>query len=126
VPLVATYEDEHVLNATIYSKSVLRAAAGMISKLRDHVDYFPAYEFITGNFNKGKYFKENLRDIEPNGVSYVMSHFKKNYLRTDTQVGSPKPTKQPTIEPELNIKNYEDGLSNITCDEELLDKIYKR
>ena len=48
VPLVATATDEHVLMATTYSKSVLRAAAGEVATREPSVTYFPAFEIVTG------------------------------------------------------------------------------
>ena len=40
VPLIATYEDEHVLQATILSKAALRVVAGGAEQTFDHVGYF--------------------------------------------------------------------------------------
>ena len=125
VPLVATYEREHVLNATTYSKSVLRAAAGMVAKIRNYVDYFPSYELITGNFNRAKFYKDNLREIEPDGVSYVMSHFVNNYLNKSSITEPPPSLDSSGHAPSPNIEKYQADISNIICDEELLDKIYR-
>ena len=41
VPLVATAGDDHVLVATTYSKSVLRAVAGQLAEQFDDLAYFP-------------------------------------------------------------------------------------
>jgi len=79
VPLIATFEDEHVLSATTYSKSVLRAAAGEIAKANANVAYFPSYEIVTGSFNRGRYFREDLRQVTSAGVDHVMSVFLKHY-----------------------------------------------
>ncbi|MBU3568575.1 GSCFA domain-containing protein [Polynucleobacter alcilacus] len=125
VPLVATYEDEHVLLATTYSKSVLRAAAGNVAKIRDFVDYFPAYELITGNFNKAQYYKENLREVTEAGVEYVMSHFTSNYLSGYDQTIKEADLNQSKNLDSEEIKKYKDSVENVFCDEELLEKIYK-
>jgi len=79
VPLIATFEDEHVLSATTYSKSVLRAAAGEIARANANVAYFPSYEIVTGSFNRGRYFAEDLRQVTSAGVDHVMSVFLKHY-----------------------------------------------
>ena len=79
VPLTATYTDEHVLVATTHSKSILRAAASALTAKHDHVYYFPAYEIITGNFNRGRYYNNNLRTIAPEGVAHVMRVFDETY-----------------------------------------------
>jgi len=75
VPLTATASENHVLSATIYSKSILRAVAGRLSELYENVDYFPSYEIITSNASRINFFEENLRSVKPEGVEYVMKHF---------------------------------------------------
>ncbi|GAB3526584.1 hypothetical protein GCM10027402_25500 [Arthrobacter monumenti] len=75
VPLAATASGEHVLSATTYSKSVLRAVAGDLSEGREDTDYFPSYEIITGGPARGMFFDETLRNVTPQGVQTVMSHF---------------------------------------------------
>lgn len=47
VPLDTTFSGQDVLLANSYSKSVLRAVAGVISQESDTIDYFPAYEIVT-------------------------------------------------------------------------------
>lgn len=84
VPLVATARrSEHVLAATTYSKSVLRVAAEMLRERFNHVHYFPSYEVITGNYNRGEYYADNLRDVVEKGVEHVMRLF----MRHATQRG---------------------------------------
>lgn len=80
VPLVATYSNNHVLSATSYSKSALRVVAEEIVNKTDRVAYFPSYEIVTGQHNKGIFFEKDLREIKPDGVKHVMSIFKKHYL----------------------------------------------
>lgn len=75
VPLVATASGEHVLAATIYSKSVLRAVAGQLFQEQDNIDYFPSYEIITSALSKGSFFENNLRSVRPGGVSAAMNAF---------------------------------------------------
>lgn len=75
VPLVATASDQHVLVATTYSKSVLRAAAGQIYQQYDDVDYFPSYEIIASHFSRGMFFHPNLRSVTQAGVEAVMRVF---------------------------------------------------
>lgn len=75
VPLTATATGEHVLVATTYSKSVLRAVAGQFAAQRDDCDYFPSYEIIIGHPGKGVFFERNLRNVSQAGVDFVMGHF---------------------------------------------------
>ena len=75
VPLTATASQNHVLAATVYSKSVLRAVAGDLVNIYPNVDYFPSYELIVSNATKNNFFEENLRTVKSEGVQYVMNHF---------------------------------------------------
>jgi len=75
VPLVATAEDQHVLLATVYSKSVLRVAAETVARRVTGVAYFPSYEIITGPQARGAYFADDLRSVTEAGVDRVMNLF---------------------------------------------------
>ncbi len=75
VPLTATASGQHVLTASSYSKSVLRAAAGSVAGDDDRIDYFPSYEIITHPVFRGMFFAPNMRSVEPAGVRTVMEHF---------------------------------------------------
>lgn len=74
VPLTATASGDHVLPATIYSKSVLRAVAGDFAASDERIDYFPSYEIITGAPARAAFFEPNLRSVAPQGVALVMEH----------------------------------------------------
>lgn len=75
VPLTATMSSEHVMAATVYSKSVLRAVAGELYHSYDDIDYFPSYEIITGALSKGVFFEDNLRSVTEAGVGTAMRIF---------------------------------------------------
>ncbi|MFT0869170.1 GSCFA domain-containing protein [Pseudomonas sp. CAM1A] len=75
VPLTASATGEHVLSATTYSKSVLRAVAGQLCQDLPEVDYFPSYEIITGTPFKGAFYQPNQREVTPEGVAFVMRQF---------------------------------------------------
>jgi hypothetical protein len=80
VPLAATgHADQHVLSATTYSKSVLRAACGEISGARPLVAYMPSYEIITGSHARGRYFADDLRSVTEAGVRHVMRVFLQHF-----------------------------------------------
>lgn len=74
VPLTATATPQHVLTATTYSKSTLRAVAGDLAERAD-ADYFPSYEIITGFPYRGMFFEPNMRSVSPHGVNHVMNSF---------------------------------------------------
>jgi hypothetical protein len=75
VPLTATAAEKHVLVATTYSKSTLRAVAGSLADSREDTDYFPSYEIITGAPYRAMFYDPNMRTVTPKGVDHVMSHF---------------------------------------------------
>ena len=75
VPLAATASGQHVLPATIYSKSVLRAAAQEAAEDLAQVFYFPSYEIVTGPQARGRFFADDLREVTEAGVEHVMRIF---------------------------------------------------
>jgi hypothetical protein len=75
VPLVATMEPRHVLQATTYSKSVLRVAAEEMVRRYDNVHYFASYEVITATKTAGTYFASDARSVTAEGVARAMELF---------------------------------------------------
>jgi len=75
VPLTATNSANHVLVATSYSKSVLRAVAGTLASTMADVDYFPSYEIVAAPPFRGTFYQANQRNLASHGVAAVMDHF---------------------------------------------------
>ena len=75
VPLAATYSNEHVLIATQYSKSVLRAVAGSLASEDSDIDYFPSFEIISSPPFRGTFYQPDQRHVTEQGVSHVMDNF---------------------------------------------------
>jgi hypothetical protein len=75
VPLTATASAEHVLVATTYSKSVLRAVAGSLAERLPDCHYFPSFELIASHPARGMFFNPDLRSVNDRGVGFVMEHF---------------------------------------------------
>ncbi len=75
VPLTATAANRHVLQSTIYSKSVLRAVTGELEEKFPNIDYFPSFEIVTNPASRGIFYNENLRTVRDEGVEIVMKHF---------------------------------------------------
>jgi hypothetical protein len=75
VPLTATRSGQHVLVATMASKSILRAVAGQLERNDPGVDYFPSYEIISSPPFRGAFFEANLRGVASSGVGFVMDSF---------------------------------------------------
>lgn len=113
VPLVATYEDRHVLTSTTYSKSALRSAADYIVRRYPQAEYFPSYEIITGNYIKSAYYESDLRSVREEGVSHVMRLFMEHY--------SSEVTHAKFMESDEKQLNAAAKNNAVICDEEALD-----
>ena len=123
VPLIASYEDRHVLVSTTYSKAALRAAADSIVRRNSHCDYFPSFEIITGNFNHSEYYESDLRSIRSIGVDHVMRLFMKHYAgEGETQAASVSVASANISAIEERIMKETDAINQVVCDEELLDQ----
>jgi len=110
VALSASYADRHVLVSNTYSKAVLRVAAERISQQYACCDYFPSYEIITGSFNRGRYYADDLRTVTPEGVNHVMRVFLHHYANVES---SPK-----AINAEMLAETRD--MLKIVCEEELI------
>jgi GSCFA family protein/polysaccharide biosynthesis acetyltransferase WcbI-like protein len=110
VPLIATYEPRHVLVSTTASKAVLRAAADEIERAHRNVVYFPAYEIVTGAFNRGAYVEADLRSPAPEGVEHVMRVF----VAHCRDAGERTPAAAETL-----LEEIRRGME-VVCDEEKL------
>jgi hypothetical protein len=117
VPLVATYTDEHVLVATMHSKSILRAVCSAAEAAWSNVYYFPAYEIISGHYNAGAYYDPNKRTIAQAGVEHVMDVFRATYFPK-----GPPAELSPRGESSLLQGTYE-GADKIICDEDLIGSV---
>lgn len=121
VPLMATAQpDAHVLTATTYSKSVLRVAADMLAHQHDSIHYFPSFEIITGMYNRGAYFANDLRNVTEDGVNHVM----RLLLKYATgQTGDASPTqKVGAAEQEDPTLEMARRFVEVECDEVALDR----
>ncbi len=75
VPLTATASDQHVLVATMQSKSILRAVVAELYDSHDCVDYFPSYELVAAHPMRAMSYMPNLRNVASEGVARVMDVF---------------------------------------------------
>lgn len=114
VPLTATNSGNHVLVATTYSKSVLRAVAGQLSEAMSHVDYFPSYEIISSPPFRATFFDPNLRTVNKRGVGLVMEHF-----FAGAEGGGARKTKPRAEVAAPPVSGDEDDA--VVCEELLLD-----
>jgi len=108
VPLMATATDQQVIVATMHSKSVLRAAAGLLAERFRFVDYFPSYEIISAPVMRGQFYNPDMRTVSHYGVEHVMKQF---------FIEHQPPKKLKGKKPKETGQEDED---DVRCDEELL------
>ena len=115
VPLTATASNMHVLSASSYSKSVLRAVAGDLANNFSNIDYFPSYEMITNPAARGFFYNPNLRTVRAQGVETVMKIFFNEH--------------KPFVTLKDDVSNGHsialDNEMKIACEDELLDAFIK-
>jgi hypothetical protein len=117
VPLISTYEDRHVLVSTVASKSILRAAVEDTLRRYPQVAYFPSYEIITGPQTRGRFFAADLREVTPDGVSYVTGLFARHYLG-EHQSSATAAELTDSLSPEDERRMT--AVAAIICDEEAI------
>lgn len=118
VPLIATAENRHVLVSTTYSKSALRVACEEAANKYDFVEYFPSYEIITGAFNRGSYFADDLRSVTEDGVSHVMRLF---LAHATDDLGATPETENMADRHEEDFVRKMSHVVDTTCEEELIE-----
>lgn len=114
VPLVATASGKHVLVASTYSKSVLRAVAGEYADTRDYADYFPSYELIATAPSRAMFYEPNLRSVSAQGVDFVMDMFFR------CMQGKYPPEAAPEPKPPHAVRDPSED--DIACEEEVLEQ----
>ncbi|HZO93397.1 MAG TPA: GSCFA domain-containing protein [Candidatus Baltobacteraceae bacterium] len=89
IPLAATMEPRHVLQASTYSKSVLRVAAETVRESRERVDYFAAYEIVASACLGLDAYAANRRDVNDDAVDRVMRSFFEAYAQPEPEAAAP-------------------------------------
>lgn len=125
VPLTATASGNHVLVATAYSKSVLRALAGQLSIEQSDVDYFPSYEIISNPWSKTLFYENNLRSVKESGVQAVMQTFFKAYLAEEKEVNDLSTTSNLQHLETQKIETNSTKAEDVICEEAILDAFGK-
>jgi hypothetical protein len=88
VPLMATFEPRHVLQSTVYSKSVLRVACEQIVRRHSHVHYFASYEIVTASGDSQSYFQADRRTVTDIAVAHVMDCFCRQFMGPEAAIPS--------------------------------------
>lgn len=123
VPLTATASGQHVLVATTYSKSVLRAVAGELVDASSSVDYFPSYEIVSSSPFRGMFFGPNGRSVTPYGVDFVMKSFFECLARKFPKKIESR--QSPSANPPLARKKSATDDDDVVCEEALLEAFGK-
>ena len=113
VPLAATMEPRHVLQSTIYSKSVLRVAAEETILRWSNTSYFCSFEIITATFRSHEFFTADRRSVAPSAVDLAISLFLKQFSSSDETAAEPAP------KIEHATPGSSDG-SEVICDEAIV------
>jgi hypothetical protein len=119
VALLATFEDDHVLTATTYSKAALRVVAEWATHAFPLVGYFPSYEIITGPHARSAFFADDLREVRPEGVAHVMSLFARHYLVVSGT--NARRTASTAVAPLIDANDAIREIQGVICDEEQID-----
>lgn len=94
IPLAATMEPRHVLEATGYSKAVLRVAIETIRHTYTQVSYFPAWEWV--HYDPARALTPERRRVRAETVSTLMHYFERGFVCERPQA----PEARISVEPE--------------------------
>jgi hypothetical protein len=125
VPLTATATGNHVLVATTYSKSVLRAVCGALYDEYADIDYFPSYELIASPASRGFFYDPNMRSVNNNGVEFVMGRFFLAQNGGEESVETEAPPARLRVKRAANRRNRRAAADDVVCEEALLEAFAK-
>jgi hypothetical protein len=115
VPMIATYENRHVLVSNSYTKSALRCAADEVAAARPDISYFPSYEMVTGSVNGAQYYTDDQRTISNRGVDVVMRLFFQHYT-------AGKPARSAAVHAlKIDVARETAEAAKVVCDEEAIE-----
>jgi hypothetical protein len=115
VGIIATYEERHVVVSNCAVKSILRAAADEVVRLRPNIAYFPSYDLATVSPNAGRFYREDTRRIAPAGIDHTMRIFFNHFTdRNKTTAGAVKPLR-------VDVAAEAEASARVICDEEAIE-----
>ena len=122
VPLTATATDEHVMVATTYSKSVLRAVAGDLYNQFSNIDYFPSYEIVINPWTSTPKYANNQRSVLSSAVDEVMKIFlnQHDHGYIDTNIAN-----QNSPQSDFSTGSKNEDAADAFCQEILLELLNK-
>jgi len=117
VPLTATASGHHVLQASVASKSILRAVCSELCDQHEFVDYFPSYELVASHPMRAVFFDPNLRSVSSTGVDHVMRHF------FEAHGGAPQQGRdRDPVKPAARTRDQKHLDDDVACDDALLEE----
>ena len=120
VALAATATGQHVLLATTYSKSALRAAVDEICQNHSNCDYFPSYEIILSAANFGQFLDSDLRSISTRGINLVIRVFQSAFVCKSENKKAVEPTAARDVDERIKFA------VKTECDEAFNDPLFDR
>lgn len=117
VPLTATASGHHVLQASVASKSILRAVCSELCDQHEFVDYFPSYELVASHPMRSVFFDPNLRSVSSTGVDHVMRHFFEAHGEAPQQ-----PRKRDQEKPATRPRERTRADDDVVCDDAILEE----
>jgi len=104
VPLTATYTEDHVLVATMNSKSVLRVVCSEMLAQHDNVFYFPSFEMISNPYTaESAYVPGNLREVRQDVIKDIMAFFDSEFLGKPAPIMTTSEAMKATDSPDDDI-----------------------
>jgi len=110
VAVAATLDSPHVVRASVYTKSVLRAAAEAIVRRDPATDYFASFELFSYGRCAAPLLEPDGRHVNAAGVARAMAMFYRHFLATDV-AAVPEPAAAPVAAPSAEAE---------PCDEDKL------
>ncbi|MDP9106518.1 MAG: GSCFA domain-containing protein [Candidatus Eremiobacteraeota bacterium] len=83
VAVAATLDAPHVVRASVYSKSVLRAAAETVVRNDPATEYFASFELFSYGRAAASWFEPDGRHVTAAGIERVMRMFYRHFLNAD-------------------------------------------
>ncbi len=114
VPLTATFAATDVLQSTVKSKSILRAAVDELERGNEDVYYFPSFDMLFNPFVATDAFMENKRHVKPEMIENVMRYFDDAFISGESGELALKASNQ-------NDDDDEELSDDIFCDEDEID-----
>jgi hypothetical protein len=128
VPLARTFRNQDCLQANIYSKSVLRAAAEKITYKHENISYFPSYDIVFLTSLERAWIKKDFRHVQQSLIDKIMQKVISSYFEDFIS-----PPSKEQLQRYFGSKQYKvilniinEYMSTIGCSIKIIKPIYIR